>query len=210
MSPHGTFARGATLTALVVSSWSPANAPWLAASSFQIAPLPAASPPRRRPVPGSSVGRCRDPTAAGGPQRCGTALPSLQRLVDDISEAASSSSSSSSGSDVPRTVFVGGKGGVGKTTVSSSLAVALASDYESDLRTLIVSTDPAHSLGDALNVDLRLSGGKPVTLTDPLMGGRLSACEVDPLAALDSFRDSLAAFDVDRLADALGVSAQTL
>ena len=51
-------------------------------------------------------------------------------------------------------IFVGGKGGVGKTTISSSLAVTLVSNYEADAHVLVVSTNPAHSLGDTLNVDL--------------------------------------------------------
>ena len=49
-------------------------------------------------------------------------------------------------------IFIGGKGGVGKTTT----AAALASYYTNQgKKTLIVSTDPAHSLGDVLNVPLK-------------------------------------------------------
>lgn len=135
-----------------------------------------------------------------------TGLLSLGNLIEGITETASNPAPGKP----PRTVFVGGKGGVGKTTVSSSIAVSLASDLASDLNVLVVSTDPAHSLGDALDVDLRSSLGNPVPMTDPLTGGRLYACEVDPSAALETFRANLEAFDVNRLADALGVSPSLL
>lgn len=48
-------------------------------------------------------------------------------------------------------IFIGGKGGVGKTTTAAALASYYASQQQ---KTLIVSTDPAHSLGDVLNIKL--------------------------------------------------------
>ena len=52
---------------------------------------------------------------------------------------------------IPRLVFYGGKGGVGKTTCAAARAV---SEAVAGARVLVVSTDPAHSLGDALGVRL--------------------------------------------------------
>lgn len=127
-----------------------------------------------------------------------THLCSLRQLVDEITNPPP-------GQKEPKTIFVGGKGGVGKTTVSSALAVKLAS-IENDLKVLVVSTDPAHSLGDALDEDLRKGRGKPIIMTDPITSGRLHACEVDASAALEEFRRNLEAFDIMKLADALGVS----
>ena len=49
-------------------------------------------------------------------------------------------------------IFIGGKGGVGKTTTAAALASYYANQGK---KTLIVSTDPAHSLGDVLNVQLK-------------------------------------------------------
>ncbi len=50
-----------------------------------------------------------------------------------------------------RILFFGGKGGVGKTTCATAFAL-LAS--EAGRRTLLVSTDPAHSTGDILETEL--------------------------------------------------------
>ncbi|WP_017603746.1 ArsA family ATPase [Nocardiopsis alkaliphila] len=70
-------------------------------------------------------------------------------------------------------VFFGGKGGVGKTTMAAAHALRFA---DQGLRTLLISTDPAHSLGDALAMPL---GDKPVQVTE-----RLWAREPDADAAL--------------------------
>lgn len=80
-----------------------------------------------------------------------------------------------------RFVFVGGKGGVGKTSSAAAMGVKLA---DAGIRTLVLSTDPAHSLGDALAVDL--SGGAPVPVD--ATGNLLYAMEIDTAAAVAQFR----------------------
>lgn len=52
---------------------------------------------------------------------------------------------------VPRTILMTGKGGVGKTSVAAATARRCAAR---GLRTIILSTDPAHSLADSLEADL--------------------------------------------------------
>ncbi len=66
-------------------------------------------------------------------------------------------------------MFFGGKGGVGKSTSASAFALTLAKQGN---RTLLVSTDPAHNVGDIFQKPL---SGKPQTLTDNLW-----AIEIDP------------------------------
>lgn len=66
-----------------------------------------------------------------------------------------------------RTVFVIGKGGVGKTTTSAALSVALA---KRGYKTLIVSLDPAHNLGDVFMEKLN---DKPKKLSENLYASEL-------------------------------------
>jgi arsenite-transporting ATPase len=72
--------------------------------------------------------------------------------------------------DRPARVLVHmGKGGVGKTTTAAATAVRLARQGR---RTLVVSTDPAHSLSDVLDHPL---GDRPVPVIDNLHAEQLQA-----------------------------------
>ena len=71
----------------------------------------------------------------------------------------------------PRTILYTGKGGVGKTSVAACTARRCAA---SGLRTLVISTDPAHSLSESLVAEL---GGQPVQVADRLWGQEVKAQE---------------------------------
>src|SRR5438876_10430073 len=68
-----------------------------------------------------------------------------------------------------RILLFTGKGGVGKTTVAAATAVRAA---RAGLRTVVVSTDPAHSLADAFDVAL---GDQPMQVAPRLWGQQLNA-----------------------------------
>ncbi len=74
-----------------------------------------------------------------------------------------------------RLLMVGGKGGVGKTTVASALALRAAS---LERRVLLVSTDPAHSLADAFDREI---GDRETDLAANLTG-----LEIDPDSEVDA------------------------
>jgi len=71
----------------------------------------------------------------------------------------------------PRTILYTGKGGVGKTSVAACTARACAA---SGLRTLVISTDPAHSLSESLGAAL---GPEPCPAGDQLWGQEVNAQE---------------------------------
>jgi arsenite/tail-anchored protein-transporting ATPase len=70
-----------------------------------------------------------------------------------------------------RLILYLGKGGVGKTTTAAATAVRAA---ELGYRTLVVSTDVAHSLADALDMPL---GSVPTRLTDRLWGQEINVLD---------------------------------
>jgi len=71
----------------------------------------------------------------------------------------------------PRTILYTGKGGVGKTSVAAATARRCA---RAGLRTIVLSTDPAHSLSDSLGVRL---GSEPTAAGDLLFGQEVQAQE---------------------------------
>jgi len=101
--------------------------------------------------------------------------PAAPSGLDDVEADASGLGAAA------RFVFVGGKGGVGKTSCAAAMGVKLA---DAGIRTLVLSTDPAHSLGDALTMDL--SGGKPLAVD--ATNNLLYAMEIDTAAAVSQFR----------------------
>jgi arsenite/tail-anchored protein-transporting ATPase len=78
-----------------------------------------------------------------------------------------------------RVLLFTGKGGVGKTTVAAATALRAAAAGQ---RVLICSTDPAHSLADALAVPL---GDEPAEIAGFADGGRLAAQQLDARSRLE-------------------------
>ncbi|MYL66418.1 ArsA family ATPase [Halorubrum distributum] len=80
------------------------------------------------------------------------------------------------GVDAPDYVLYGGKGGVGKTTMAAATGLASAAG---GVRTLVVSTDPAHSLSDTYEAEIP---AEPARIREDVP---LYAAEIDPDAAMD-------------------------
>jgi arsenite/tail-anchored protein-transporting ATPase len=96
----------------------------------------------------------------------------------------------------PRTILYTGKGGVGKTSVAAATARRCAA---AGMRTVVLSTDPAHSLSDSLEADL---GTTPTKAGKNLWGQEVQAQEEMERhweAVQDWMGDMLAERGVDRI-----------
>jgi len=82
----------------------------------------------------------------------------------------------------PRFLFFTGKGGVGKTSIACATAIQLA---EAGNRILLVSTDPASNVGQVFGITI----GNNITAVSAV--ANLSALEIDPQAAAQSYRDRI-------------------
>ncbi|MBM6618154.1 ArsA family ATPase [Bacillus suaedaesalsae] len=79
-----------------------------------------------------------------------------------------------------RILFVGGKGGVGKSTSAAAIALLHARNKK---KTLLISTDPAHNIGDIFHKKLK---NKPTKIVD-----YLDAIEIDPEAESKQYIQSV-------------------
>ncbi|MFO7872158.1 MAG: TRC40/GET3/ArsA family transport-energizing ATPase [Candidatus Undinarchaeales archaeon] len=79
-------------------------------------------------------------------------------------------------------ILFGGKGGVGKTTTAAATALKLANDGN---LTLIVSTDPAHSLSDSFE--------KKIGAEEKKLFENLWAIEINPEKEMEKFKEKLEA-----------------
>jgi len=77
-------------------------------------------------------------------------------------------------------LLFGGKGGVGKTTCAAATALRMA---KNDYKTLIVSTDPAHSLSDSFE--------KKISSTETKISENLYAVEIDPAENVEKLKAEL-------------------
>ena len=103
----------------------------------------------------------------------------------------------------PRTILYTGKGGVGKTSVAAATARRCAAEGR---RTIVLSTDPAHSLADALEAEL---GPDPVGVGDRLWAQQVSAQE-ELERQWSGVRDWLAGVLVERGVDRISAEELTV
>ena len=105
------------------------------------------------PAVGEGAAHRQGPALAAPRARCSSVRDSLGRPL------------------APRTILYTGKGGVGKTSVAAATARRCAA---AGLKTVVLSTDPAHSLSDSLEEQL---GGEPTEIAPNLWGQEVQAQE---------------------------------
>lgn len=97
-------------------------------------------------------------------------------------------------------LIFGGKGGTGKTTSAAAAALALAK-RDPTKKVLLISTDPAHSLGDSFGIPI----GEAKTPIDGVTN--LSVMEMDPSILLARFKDEHAR-EIDEMVKRAGFYGQ--
>jgi arsenite-transporting ATPase len=103
----------------------------------------------------------------------------------------------------PRTILYTGKGGVGKTSVAAATARRCAA---AGLRTIVISTDPAHSLADVLDAPV---GSQPVEVSERLHAQQVEA-QVEMERNWSSFRGWLGSILVEHGVDRIAAEELTV
>ena len=96
-----------------------------------------------------------------------------------------------------RILLYTGKGGVGKTSIAASTACSIA---KSGKKTLVISTDPAHSLGDAFGIEI---GPKPKKMAENLYAQEVSVNEAVN-THWNELRDILSGFITNLMVETFG------
>jgi arsenite/tail-anchored protein-transporting ATPase len=131
------------------------------------------------------------------PSRIGNAREPAFSLPHDAASTPPETLDALCGVDL---VFVAGKGGVGKTTIAATMAVRVAM-ARPDVRVLLMSTDPAHSLGDVLKAPV---GDEPAPV--PGAPPNLAVREIAADRALAARRTAVEAA-LDELANTAGIGS---
>ena len=85
-------------------------------------------------------------------------------------------------SKIPQFLFFTGKGGVGKTSMSCAISVALADEGK---KVLLISTDPASNLDEVLNTKLKST---PVQVNKV---NNLFAMNINPVVAANEYKEKM-------------------
>lgn len=94
--------------------------------------------------------------------------------------------------------FFSGKGGVGKTSISAAAALSMARGGK---KVLIISTDPAHSLSDSLQIKI---GGDVKKVEENLF-----AVEIDPKKAMAEYKEKIS-LQVEKIESLRGLGIEDL
>jgi len=104
--------------------------------------------------------------------------------------------------ETPEYVLYGGKGGVGKTTMAAATGLSSA---RAGTKTLVISTDPAHSLSDTFQTPI---GPEPTRIDEE---SPLWAVEIDPEQAMEEGTTVFAGAEAPQLeGDAMGLGSNPM
>src|SRR5215207_496454 len=196
------------------SSWPPGSPPSRTPSWFaQVQRNTVTGPARRSPAPATSSSSAATRSCTGcfpgkglRPHPLGTytvRLGAKEPRSGRVTTPPPSRWTSLSGAMAPRTILYTGKGGVGKTSVAAATARRCAA---AGLRTVVLSTDPAHSLSDSLETEL---GGDPRQVGSNLFGQEVQAQE-EMERNWDAVQEWLANLLADRGVDTISAEELTV